>query len=184
LSLFTLFWLTCLLLVVRQAGAAPQAALSALTVRLEGEKVVVSFELDGAFTNELERSIESGLPTGFTYQMQLMRDRLRWADKKLISRSLQVDAMYNAIAREYLINTKLDGELVESRVVKDRQELAAAMTRIESFDAFSVAGLTGDRRCLVRVRAELGTRTLFFFIPTIRTTPWLESKKFHLPGSE
>jgi hypothetical protein len=31
---------------------------------------------------------------------------------------------------------------------------------------------------LLRVRAELGTRTVLFFIPTTRTTDWVESRKF------
>ncbi len=142
----------------------------------------MSFALASAFDPELERRIESGLPTGYTFQVQLMRDRLRWADKKLTSRNLQIDAMVNALTGEYLINTKLDGELVESQVVENREDLELALTRVESFPAFTLEGLTGDRRCLVRVRAELGTKTMFFFIPTLRTTSWLESAKFHLPG--
>ncbi len=164
-------------------SVATAATVEDVVVELEGDRVLLSFRLDQAFDDEVVRRVESGLATGYTFQLQLMRDRLRWADKRIGSSRLQVVALYNAISREYLINLKHDGDLIESRVVRDRDELRRAMTEIVRLPVFSVAGLTGHKRALVRVRAELGTRQLLFIIPFTQTTGWRESAKFHLPAA-
>ena len=137
-------------------------------------QVKVSFRLVGAFDDVLKRRIESGVPTSLLYRVQLLRDRKRWFDKRVFSSTLQVIAMYNAITREYLINYKHDGDLIDSRLVRDPKELEAAMTEFESFPALTLDPESTDQRLLGRVRAELGTSTIFFFIPTTVTTPWAD----------
>lgn len=160
--------------------AADEAARVAdLAVALDGARVVVDFELDDAIDTALRRRLASGLPTGFVFDFELLRDRKRWFDKILRDAQLQVVAMYNAATREYLINFKLDGNLIESRVVRDPKALERALTHFEDLPIFTLApGDAGGERLLLRVRAELGTRTVLFFVPTTRTTEWVESRKF------
>ena len=138
----------------------------------------MSFDLEKAFDDNLKRRVDSGLVTGFTFQFRLMRPHKWRIDKTLESSSLRVEAMYNAVTREYLINFRQDGNLIESRVVREEEELRQAMTQFDSFPAFSVAGRPAGRRLQVRVRAELGTRTVFFFIPRTHSTDWAGSRKF------
>ena len=88
--------------------------------------------------------------------------------------------MYNAVSRQYLINFKHDGSLIESRVVKDLAELEAALTELESFPVFSTEGKNPRQRLKARVRAELRTKTVFFFIPSTVDTDWAETRKFRL----
>ena len=90
-------------------------------------------------------------------------------------------AMYNAVGQEYLVNFKHDGRLVESRLVRSRQELAAALTRFDRVRLFDVAGLPRRSRLLVKGRAEMGTRTLLSFIPILLNTEWADSRKFRVP---
>jgi hypothetical protein len=87
--------------------------------------------------------------------------------------------MYNAVNREYLVNTKQDGDLVESRVVRETDELYKVLTTIERLEVFSLQGRR-DAELEVRGRAELGTGSILFFIPTIRATDWVESKRFKI----
>ena len=89
--------------------------------------------------------------------------------------------MYNAITREYLVNYKFDGKLTESRVVRSLDELNQAMTRLRDLPIFTLGSVPADRRLLVRARADLGSRTIFSFVPTAVTTEWVESKKFLPP---
>ena len=99
----------------------------------------------------------------------------------LDSASLQVDAMYNAVTREYLINYRLDGSLIESRVVREPDELRQAMTEFSDVPIFSVEGRPPGQRLRVRVRADLGTGTVFFFIPKTISTDWA-SRRFRITG--
>ena len=64
--------------------------------------------------------------------------------------------MYNAVTREYLVNTKQGGRLIESRTVRDEVELERAMTVFESFPAFTLDGDRDNSRFLVRMRVDLG----------------------------
>ena len=154
--------------------------LTDLRIAFEDRQIQLSFKLLGAFDDDLRKRLESGLPTSFTFDFELVRTRKSWFNKSVDSSTLQVTAMYNAVTREYLINLKHDGVLIESRVVKDDAELEAAMTEFSGFQAFSTEGKNLHQRMRVRVRAELRTKTVFFFIPSTVDTDWAETRKFRL----
>jgi len=126
------FALICGCLVISTAAGAAtladQFVLDHFRVKLEGRRVATSFELTPGLPDELIERIQSGLPTGLTYQFKLYRDHIRWFDRGLDEASLHVTAMYNAVTREYLVNYKFDGKLTESRVVRSLNELSDAMT--------------------------------------------------------
>ena len=88
--------------------------------------------------------------------------------------------MYNAVTKEYLVNYKRDGELIDSLVVLDLTELEAAMTRFEDIQLFSVEDVKTTRRLHVRARAAVGSRSILFLIPTRVKTDWAESERFRL----
>jgi len=150
-------------------------------VALDGPRVVADFALADGFGAELRERIASGLPTAIVYEFELQRDRKRWFDRGLDANTLQVTAMYNAVTREYLVNFKLDGKLVESRIVRDLADLERAMTRFAAVPLFSLAGMPSTRRLVVSARADLGPRTLLAVIPSRVRTGWVESRKLRPP---
>ncbi len=171
-------------LALLPAGALEaEPHLTDLAVALQGREVSVSLALAEAFDRELQERIEAGLPTGFVYRFRLYRDHQRWFDAVLAAATLEVVTMYNAVTDEYLVNTKLDGELVGSRLLRDPEELARAMTRIENVPLFTLdPGIPPDWRLLVRARAQLDEPGRFLFMPTRAETPWARSRKFHAPA--
>lgn len=169
------------------ATAAGEAEISALTVEIDGNRALVSFALDRAVDEAFLERVHSGLPTGFVYRLELLKDRKRWYDRPLEETDLQVVAMYDAVAQEYLVNRKLGGKLVDSRMVADVEALERELTRIDDLPAFHLDGLPRSWRLLVRVRAETGSRTILSLIPAKVHTNWRESRKFRtrndLPGT-
>jgi hypothetical protein len=91
--------------------------------------------------------------------------------------------MYNAVTSEYLVNYKIDGELIESRVVRNQEDLERALTRFERIPIFDLEDVSSTDRMLVRVRADLGSKTGFLFLPMRVTTGWHRSRKFR-PSDE
>lgn len=156
------------------------ARISNVKLRLDGAQVLVSFKLENAFDETLRKRIDSGLPTGFDYNFQLVRNRKTWFDTDVDRGRLRVDAMYNAVTREYLINIRLDGDLIESKVVRDPDALREALTEFNDFPVFKVEGKATEQRLRVRLRAELGTQQIFFFIPKKLTTSWIETRRFQI----
>lgn len=169
--------LVLLTAVAAVARDTPRARIEGVRVELAEQQVLLAFKLTNAFDENLQRRIQSGLPTGIVFDFELVRARKGWFNKDVESGTLQVVAMYNAVTREYLINYKHDGNLIESRVVREVEKLRAAMTEFSGLPVFSLVSRGGER-LQVRVRAELGTRTLLFFIPTTLTTEWAESRLF------
>ena len=174
--------LALLLLLFFAPQAQAGARISEIRIGFDGDRVLASFTLRNAFDSRFAERIESGLPTSILYRFELDRDRKRWWDQKLRDSTLEVVAMYDAVARAYTVHFKLDDKLVESRTVRERQGLEEAMTHIERLPVFSVAGLPHEWRLLVKAEAEMGSRTILSLIPVTISTNWKESPKFRPPG--
>jgi Domain of unknown function (DUF4390) len=170
------------LLLVSQARA-DSARISPIKVSLDGDRVLAAFALRDGFDAPLRRRIESGLPTSILYRIELNRDRKRWYDRRLRATSLEVTAMYDAVARAYNVHFKLDGKLIESRTLRDLKEVQVAMTEIGPLPVFGLAGISRRWRLLLKVQAEMGSRTVLSFIPVTISTDWKESPKFRAPGT-
>ena len=170
-----------LLLLVTQARAE-NARISPIRVSLDGERVLAAFSLRNGFDARLSQRIQSGLPTSIVYHVELHRDRKRWYDRRLRDTSLEVTALYDAVARAYTVHFKLDGKLVESRTLRELKEVEQAMTEIGPLPVFELAGISSRWRLLLKVQAEMGSRTILSFIPATIDTDWKDSPKFRAPG--
>ena len=157
-----------------------EARITDLEIRVAEQQLYASFRLEGAFDDSFQRRIESGLPTEFVFELSLDRDRRTWFDQSVAWGRLKVIAMYNAVTGEYLVNFWRDGDLTESRVVREPEEVRRAMTEMIDLPIFSVEGRDPQERLRLRVRAELGTRNLLAFIPRTLHTSWAESRRFQL----
>lgn len=165
-------------------SSADKPHLSELQIAIEGRRVEASFELVNGFTDALFERIQTGLASGFVYQFVLTRDQKRWFDNRLDTSTLEVTAMYNAVTREYLVNFKQDGKLIDSRIVLDRQELEAAMTRFSGLTLFHLEDVARNKRLAVRARVELGSKTTLLIIPTRVKTDWVRSRRFRLSAEQ
>jgi Domain of unknown function (DUF4390) len=170
-----------LLAIAAAPATGGEPAVRDLSIALNGVQVLATFRLEGSFTRELRERIESGLPTGFVFDLELLRDRKRWWDESLDTSHLEVVAMFNAVTREYLLNTKLEGKLIDSRTLRDYGELEHAMTRFMALPVFVIHNPSKRERYLIRVRAELGTGNVLGFVPVMRSTSWVESNKVRVP---
>jgi hypothetical protein len=173
--------LLCFLTLASQARA--EAKITDFQVVLDGAQVLASLSLANAFDHRFLARVESGLPTTIVYRFELDLNRRNWWDPRLKSNSLEVEALYDAVARVYTVYFRLDGKLIESRALHDRKALEAAMTRIERLPVFSLGDVHDRKRLLLRTRAELGSRNMLSFIPVVITTEWVESEQFRSPSS-
>ncbi len=165
-------------------GGPPRAAqVTDLEVELAESRLAVSFGLSGGIDEELLERIEAGLPSGFTYQFKLVRPLRGWFDRSLAESRLEAVGMYNAVTHEYQVNYKHNGKLTISRVVSDRDELEAALTRFDDFVPFPIEEIVARKQVRLRVRAALGSRNLLLLIPTTVHTGWAESERFFLSDS-
>jgi hypothetical protein len=150
---------------------AADARISNLSATVHQGAVSVSFVLANAFDrDEIANALESGLPTGFTYHVQLIRKRENWFDNTLQTARIEVVCTYNSVTREYLLNHRRDRRLVHSEVFNDIESLRRRMTTIVEQDLFTTD--RDPRRLRVRVRADLMRGYLLYVVPWDVSTNW------------
>lgn len=170
--------LALLLFLASTPGAAdpPTPKIENLSAEAVDAKVSVRFALDGAFRNgEMVEALKSGLPTSFTYSIEIFRDRPNWFDDGIATARVEVISTYNSLTREYLLNYRRDRRLVRTQTFTDLDELERAMTHIEELDLFDVTGRK-PHKLKVRVKADLMRGWLMYVIPWEVSTPWRESR--------
>ncbi len=166
------------LLVAASASAAepPQPTIQNLSALAVGGKVSVRFMVDGAFRNgELVEALQSGVPTSFTYFIEIYRDRPWWLDADVARARIEVICTFNSVTREYLLNYRRDKHLVRSETFTDLAELVRRMTFIDEPDLFDIGGRK-PYKLKVRVKADLMRGWLAYVIPWEISTRWRETR--------
>jgi hypothetical protein len=168
--------LSLLLALPVAAAKTPNPEIANLAALAASGKVSVRFTLEGAFQNgELVQALQSGLPTSFTYVVEIFRDRPNWFDSGVSSSRIEVICTFNSLTREYLLNYRRDKHLVRSETFTDLNALVVRMTSIEEPDLFDI----GNRRpykLKVRVKADLMRGWLMYVIPWEVSTRWRETR--------
>ena len=86
--------------------------------------VSVRFLLADAFqNNNTVQALQSGLPTSFTYVIEIYRARSKWFDEGIDRSRIEVIASFNSVTREYLLNYRRDRKLVRSETLSDLETL-------------------------------------------------------------
>lgn len=162
---FTLGWLGSSLIA---------AEIQQLRAAWNAGKVSVAFQLNSPFDDEqIRQALQGGLPTGFTYHVELIRKRPNWFDDTLDAERIEVVATLNSVTREYLINYRKGRRLVRSETVSDFVSLQQRMTTVAE-EALLNAGRVSPSKLRVRVRADLLRGYLFHVIPWDVSTNWKE----------
>jgi Domain of unknown function (DUF4390) len=164
------------LLLALAAAAADPPQITNLAATAANQKVSVRFTLDGALRNgELVEALQSGLPTSFTYVIEIFRDRPNWFDDGIAQRRVEVICTFNSLTREYLLNYRRDKKLVRSETFTDLGALARAMTVIDEPDLFEI-GTRKPYKLKVRVKADLMRGVVMYVIPWQVSTRWREAR--------
>ncbi|HEX8153811.1 MAG TPA: DUF4390 domain-containing protein [Thermoanaerobaculia bacterium] len=164
------------LLLSSAAVAAEEPAIRNLSATAVAGKVTVSFQLTDAFSSEeLVAGLQSGVPTSFTYVVEIYRDRPNWFDDGLEESRIEVIATFNSVTREYLLNYRRDRKLVRSESFTDLAALEQRMTVISERGLFDI-GRRRPYKLKVRVKADLTRGWRMWIVPYTVSTPWRESR--------
>lgn len=168
-----------LLLSIRAAASddsPPKPQIANLAATAAHGKVSVKFTLDSAFKNgELVEALQSGVPTSFTYVVEIFRDRPNWFDSGIATARIEVICTFNSLTREYLLNYRRDKHLVRSETFTDLAALARRMTMIDEPDLFDI-GTRKPYKLKVRAKADLMRGWVMYVIPWQVETRWRETR--------
>lgn len=177
-SVRALFVIFCLLSAHVSAAGAEIVELAPVIKR---GKILVSFRLTGAFTEDIERAVASGMPVSFRYSIELKRVRAIWLNKRVASHELLTTVVYDNLTERYKLSRAVDGKLDRTEVVSDPVAMRRFMTELEALELFDASQLEPNGEYYVRVKGVTRDRNLFLFIPWDIGSGWENAYFTFLP---
>ncbi len=141
------------------AGALVRAAESLRIVPIvSDDKVVVSFELADAFTDEVREAISSGLRTTFTYDIELRMVVPLWVDPTICTAVVTATDQYDNLTRRHSLSRTVDGRVEEASVTEDASVVKRWLTTSNRLPLCQTSKLDASRDYYVRINARTRPR--------------------------
>ena len=145
---------------------------------VDRNQVVVSFQLDDAYTDAVRDAIASGLRTTFTYELELRAKGTIWLDRTLATATVTISDQYDNLMRRHTLTRTVDGR-VEETVTDDEATVRLWLTKATRIPLCDTGTLDPARDYYVRVTTRtrpvtgsliglqhsLSAQTRFTFIP-------------------
>jgi hypothetical protein len=166
----------CLRVVVAVSmGVAAAAAqdLSVTPIARDG-RVLVSFDLADAFSSDIRDAIQSGLPTTFSYDVELRRG------SALLDRTAASMTIDN-LTRRYQVSRTVDGRVEDARPTEDQETVRRWLTHFEQVPLSNTSALETNGEYYVRIRAHTRPRNTWFFWPWDRGGVFGQAKFTFIP---
>jgi hypothetical protein len=133
-----------------------------------GDTILVSFSTSRGLTPSIEQAIESGLPTTFTYDVELRRPSFLWFDKLVSSARIAATVRFDPLTRRYHVTLAQDGRVAEERATDRADEMRRWVSVFERLPLFSTRELVEHTEYAVQVRGRTTPRRTWSFWPWAR----------------
>jgi hypothetical protein len=135
-----------------QQAQPPQKGLQ-IVPKVQGDHLVVSFELRDGLTPDVRAAIDSGLKTIFTYTVELRLDAAGWFDRTVAQAVVTNTVEYDNLRRMHTLERRIDGRNVGAETTQDAVRVREWMTSVKEEALFSTRVLQRNREYYVRVSA-------------------------------
>jgi hypothetical protein len=150
--------------VLLQAAAAVAQSIQIMPLPKD-ERVIVSFRLTDAFTEEVRDAIHSGLNITFVYHIDLRRSVAGWMDRTISSAVLSASVRYDNLTRQYHFTRLHDGRIEFAEKTDKEDVVRGWLTEFDRLPLFSSAELENNAEYYLRVRARTTPRNASFVWP-------------------
>ena len=147
-----------LVLVLASALGAKQAQIADIIVTNNQDFLLVYFYTKGCFTPEMNKAIMSGLPTTFTFFLELYKPRGLWPNKKLAALTLNHTIKYDSLREEFQVTLSERGN--QTFILKDFAKAQEMMADVSNIQLVPLKQLERNNQYQLRIKAELSKVTL------------------------
>jgi hypothetical protein len=138
--------------------AAEEVALSDIIVTNTRDDVLIYMTIQGAFTEKMEAAILSGVPTTFTFFVELYRVRSFWLDKKIADLTITHTVKYDTLKREFLVFRSWEKN--QPLTVSSFDEVKRLMSDLSGLKVLALKELEKGRQSQLRAKAQMSKVTL------------------------
>lgn len=135
-------------------SAAADQTLQVAPLPRDGQ-VLVSFALRQELTEDVRKTIRSGLAVSFIYRVDLKRSSALWLDRVLATSVVKATVRYDNLTRRYLLTRTIDGR-IERPDTTDSEDVAWRWLtdQFDRMPLFSSMELESNAEYYVRVSAH------------------------------
>ena len=150
------------LFMVPDFAGAQEARLKNITISSTDEKLLVSMEIEGAFTQDVMEAILKGVPADFSFFVRLDRSRSWWVNEELADIEATHTIKYDNLKKEFSVyRSWIDQKPILTQSLAEAQAL---MTKIERLTILDIDQMQKNQQYELRAKAELSKMTLPFYL--------------------
>jgi len=146
-----------------------EAKISDFLITGASENVLIYFRVKNCFTSKMDEAILAGIPTTFTFIIELREERKHNLDKLILSSEIKHTIKYDNIKKIFYVTYTEGGRKPEQFSYLPRAK--TAMSEVNGFAVAPLKQLVRNKRYYVRVKAKLDKMRLplhleyvFFFL--------------------
>jgi hypothetical protein len=162
------------------SGVHAQSPEVSVTPIARDGQVLVSVDLTDAFSSEVRDAIQSGLPTTFSYDIELRRGAALF-DRTVASVSVEASVRFDNLTRRYEITRRVDGRVEDVRPTEDSEIVRRWLTHFEQLPLSATSRLETNGEYYIRVRANTRPRNTWFVLPWDRGGVFGQAKFTFIP---
>jgi hypothetical protein len=141
---------------------AKQAQITDIIVTNNQEQLLVYFNTKGCFTPEMNKAILSGIPTTFTFLLEIYKPRSFWPNKKLSAVKLHHTIKYDSLREEFNLTLSERGN--QTFPVKEFLKAQEIMADVSNIQLIPLKQLERNSQYQLRIKAELNKVTLPLYL--------------------
>lgn len=140
---------------------AETAGINDILVTNNSTHLLVYARVTNCFTKDMDAAIRVGIPTTFTFLLDLYQVRPRWLDKKLIHLTVRHTIKYDNVKRLFYVTS--DGDK-EPASFQDYESAKQAMADLNGFPVALLKALKRGEYYYVQIKAKLDKVRLPFYM--------------------
>jgi len=157
------------LLTISARGHALEPKITDLIISAGKKDLLVYFKVSNCFTKKMEEAILAGIPTTFTFAIELFKERSLWVDAKMVSGETKHTIKYDTVKK--IFNVTFSGNGRGPLEFTDFDKAKQAMEEVKAAAISPLNQLSKDVRYYIKVKAKLDKVSLplhmehvFFFV--------------------
>jgi hypothetical protein len=142
------------LLVIPQVPVwGKQAQITDIIVTNNQDSLLLYFYTKGCFNAEMNKAIMNGIPTTFTFLIELYKPRTFWPDRRLSSLKLHHTIKYDSLREEFSVILSERGN--QTFVMKEFSKAQEMMADVSNIQVSPLHSLEKNNQYQLRIKAEL-----------------------------
>ncbi|MBI5681827.1 MAG: DUF4390 domain-containing protein [Deltaproteobacteria bacterium] len=138
------------------------AAISNVSILKNPQSISLTFNVKGAFTKEIEDAIKSGIPTPFTFIVELYKERTLWFNERVAELKFKHIVQYDTLKAEYELTIEEKDQQDRIIKLKDFSQVKEFMAKVEGISVSISETPQKGSKYILKIKAKLDTVNLFF----------------------